>query len=352
MSHHKHSPSCIERRINCPYSGKIEPQLKEVGSSAIAAEGTMLHERMELNDFNGLTDEQLTVCNAADHALVEVLEKYGRPTDFLREHHMSLLNNDGEEISSGTSDIVLVYDDFVIILDYKFGFGFTSAWNNKQLMVYALMAMQEFDRDLAHTYIIQPRCDNFSNYSYEYSSTIIDYIDECLKACDTATEIDAVPSNKSCRFCKAKLYDKCPALKKTETELANIDSRDIMNMSVDECRDTIDKIDKVRMLMDGMETQMKKRFETVGDLDSIFTFKQRYKQGSVCFNELKNHINIEALMSKGFTITQAEFENAYAQYNKKGVRGEIGKLKAEAKDIYKALKKGKAKKDRITIERL
>jgi len=348
MGHHKHSPSCFARREACAYSGIIEPISPNTGS-AQASEGTMLHERMEEKNFNGLTKEQKECCEWAQECVVNIHETHGRPIEMHQELSMELLSNSGEVLTYGTADLVFVYDDHIVVADYKFGFGFTSAFKNKQLWLYSLMAMQRFDKDEATVYIIQPRCDYLGEYNFSYVSSSIDYIEEILQLCDTATPADATPNAKACKYCNGR-HD-CPALKESEDALTKYESNDISAMSVEQCGDTLSKIDQVRDLMNGMEKQLLTRFETAGDLDDYFAYKDEYKQGSVKFDELIDHITFESLSVKGFSLTQAEFENAYVNKNKKGVRGEVAGLRESAKEIYKKLKKTKTTKKGVRVVR-
>ena len=350
MSHHPHSPSTIHRRLSCSYSGVIEPHMPN-RTNAMAEEGTMLHERLEVSNFNNLTDEQIRICEWAQDAVTNVLEEFGRPLEFHRELKMELLSNDGDVITYGTADIVLVYDDHVVVLDYKMGFGFVSADNNKQLWVYSLMAMQMFDKDVSYGYIIQPRCDYVGYDCWNYSPESIDYIDEALKACETATPVDATPSTSACKYCSAKLEKKCPALNEYESEIVKYESFDVMAMTPEECAEYLRKMDLVRGLFESMEREMMVRFEEKGDLDDLFEQKQHWKAGTVSFSEVQDQVTIEDLLKKGFTVTQKQFEDAYVARHKQGVRGEVAPLRETAVRIYKDKKKGKATKGKIEIKR-
>jgi hypothetical protein len=346
--HHPNSPSSIFRRLLCPYSGKIEPTLPESTNPA-AEEGTMLHDRMEVGNFAGLTDEQFKACVWAQDAVDNILLEHGEPVAIHKELKMNLLNNDGETITFGTADLVFVYDDFVVVADYKFGFGYVGARGNKQLLVYSLMAMQMFDVDMAHAYIIQPRIDNFGHDTFDYSATTVDYINDALIQCEMATPVVAKPHAKACQYCKARQI--CPALKKSETDLMKFDPVNITVMSYNEVSEMLDKVDHVRTLLDDMEKQAERRFTDVGDLTGLFEQKQTYKQGAVAFSELQDHVTIDAVLVKGFNMTQGEFQTAYVNKHKQGVRGEVAGLRETAKGIYQGIKKGKAKPDRIKIVR-
>ncbi len=69
----------------------------------------------------------------------------------------------------GTGDLVIVADDVLQVIDFKYGKGVTvSAEHNPQMMLYALGALNLYgylyDIKTVKTAIVQPRLDNISEW--------------------------------------------------------------------------------------------------------------------------------------------------------------------------------------------
>ena len=121
----------------------------------------------------------------------------------------------------GTSDAVIVAGDELIVVDLKFGMGVeVSAVENKQLMVYALAALDVFGKaengytfNLVRLVISQPRIGNFSEWTISVEE-LLAFGKEVKMAAATTRMADAPlhSSEKACKFCKAK--STCPALTK------------------------------------------------------------------------------------------------------------------------------------------
>src|SRR5690625_3415574 len=111
----------------------------------------------------------------------------------------------------GTGDCVIVADDVVHVIDFKYGQGvLVEAEDNPQMMLYALGALNLFDAiydiDAVKMTIYQPRRENIS--TFEISKTgLIDWAENKLKQ---KAELafrgdDKYKPGKWYRFCRASV---------------------------------------------------------------------------------------------------------------------------------------------------
>ncbi|WP_446923914.1 DUF2800 domain-containing protein, partial [Klebsiella pneumoniae] len=121
--------SSAHRWLVCPPLARLEEKIKDRGSS-FAEEGTAAHELAELQrvDFTKWVPEGF-----------------------------------------GTSDVVVLSDKTIEIIDLKYGKGVpVDAYLNPQLMLYALGAVDKYDIiyefETVRMTIIQPRLDNISTF--------------------------------------------------------------------------------------------------------------------------------------------------------------------------------------------
>ena len=234
MAHARLSPSSAERWMTCPGSVKLAEGIEDKGSK-YAAEGTAAHELAErilkgapaqslvgqkaengyeftqdmLDDVLHYTD---VIQSLADQPGAELFVEVKLPINAWTGE----LNDKGEP-AKGTSDAVLVQGDELIVADLKFGMGVAvSAEQNPQLMLYALAAFDIFD--ITHgpisrvrLIVSQPRLKALSEWTLTVEELLSfgEKVNAAAKACD---EPDAPlnPSEKGCKFCKAKAI--CPAL--------------------------------------------------------------------------------------------------------------------------------------------
>lgn len=225
VAHAKLSASGAERWLNCPGSVKAEEGHSDKGSIH-ALEGTRAHAVAELcfarNCFtdvflgetidggvvddemvqhvNGYVDYVRTMCAGADFLEIEQRLDFGRwvPEGF------------------GTSDVVALKGETLIIIDLKYGKGVeVSAENNSQLMLYALGAIAEHEwlSNIKKVLlcIYQPRKNNFSEWETS-ASDLLGWGEWVKSRAALALTSDAPrqPGEKQCMWCKAKAT--CPAL--------------------------------------------------------------------------------------------------------------------------------------------
>jgi hypothetical protein len=157
--HAKKSPSSYGRWSKCPGSIRLTADIKDKTSPA-AEEGTAAHWLAEqalrkncaCKDLLGATAENGIV---VDQDMVFYVQGYvdyvndlvaSTPgAQLLIEQKLPIAHLTGEEDATGTSDVVVLVDDEIIVVDLKYGRGVAvTAEGNGQLQMYALGAMKEF----------------------------------------------------------------------------------------------------------------------------------------------------------------------------------------------------------------
>ena len=127
----------------------------------------------------------------------------------------------------GTSDCIIIDNDTIYIIDFKYGNGVkVDALNNTQMMIYAIGALEMFDGifDINHVVmtIFQPRLENVSTFEmtkdelYNWAFTVL------KPAADMAYQgAGTLKCGDHCRFCKAKAN--CRARAEYNLKLAQYD---------------------------------------------------------------------------------------------------------------------------------
>lgn len=118
----------------------------------------------------------------------------------------------------GTSDVVIMTDSVLHIVDLKFGKGVpVSAIENTQLMLYAIGTYYEFnmayDFETVRMTIHQPRLYDTSTYELSVAD-LLDWAETIVKPraeLAMAGEGDYIPSEKACQWCPAKAVCKARA---------------------------------------------------------------------------------------------------------------------------------------------
>lgn len=133
--------------------------------------------------------------------------------------------------SFGTSDVIIIHKDEICVIDLKYGMGVeVSAYNNPQLMLYALGALERYklvyDFKRVRMVIHQPRIQNLSEWDCSveelmaFGRSTKQAAWSATHSAETPEELmknnSLRPSEKACRFCKSKGI--CPALAKKSLE--------------------------------------------------------------------------------------------------------------------------------------
>ena len=152
----------MERRELCPGSFRLEKDLPSVPSEA-AEEGTRLHAEVAdlITQFleNGKRPEPYdSLAYQAFFRLFEIITLAGNDAEDVLVERRLEFKYAGIVQYYGYSDVVVVFPDKVLVIDFKFGYlPVTEAENNMQGAAYALAAMQEFKKDKAEVHFINPR---------------------------------------------------------------------------------------------------------------------------------------------------------------------------------------------------
>lgn len=242
--HAKLSPSSASRWMSCPGSNILSEGLKD-GGSEHAAEGTAAHELGERILLGGIGTD--LVGQRAENGVKwtkEMLKDVMKYVTHVQDLKLSMSGAlfvevrvpigayTGEKGATGTSDAVLAGDGEICVVDLKFGMGVeVSAERNKQLMLYALGAIEEFDWshgpfDRVRLVISQPRIkDHPSEWScsLEELQAFGEEVKMAARRVGNATVAYAAskgdahwqtiylqPSEAACRWCRAKAT--CPKL--------------------------------------------------------------------------------------------------------------------------------------------
>jgi hypothetical protein len=222
-THTLYSASSLERLAICPASARMSAGIEST-TSAAAERGTRIHALAEATLLGQPID------NTADMDELAVAQQY---VEFIED-----LVGDGElhvEVSvteslkmynehfGGTADAVIVHKGRMDVVDLKTGSAAVSPSDNKQLLTYALGALNKFGWtgiQAVRLHIWQP-----SNIgSVEYSiKRMKEWEAELVKIGQRADDPFAkpVPSAKGCFYCAGKV--KCEAIKEKALESAKQD---------------------------------------------------------------------------------------------------------------------------------
>lgn len=230
------SPSSANRWLHCTKSARLELEFSEKETAA-AAEGTAAHALCEHKVKKALKQRSRRPVSEYDNDEMEDL------TDAYRDYVMEQLTQERQICpdaqvfietrldltayvpnSYGTCDCLIVSDEKLHIIDFKYGQGvLVEAERNPQMMLYALGALDIYDglydfKEVAMT-IFQPRRENVSTWT----ETVVElrkWAEEELKP--KAKLADAGDgefcSGNWCLFCKAAV--KCRARAQAKLELA------------------------------------------------------------------------------------------------------------------------------------
>lgn len=232
--HYRYGGSTIHRTFACSGWRFLADKLPHDDSSSDAAKlGTALHTCMENYLEDGtkprVNDVVEGVTITADHifekfipaakATEELFTQYGL-TEIIPEHMADI-----SDIVGGSMDVVASGDDYVMVLDYKFGDGYlVDAEDNKQLLFYAAMAALDNTKGGTGEYftddkklllvIVQPTPRKDVTHSvWEVDMSLLDtFIELLYTAIDTAEAQNdknlVTNAGPWCAFCPAAAI--CP----------------------------------------------------------------------------------------------------------------------------------------------
>lgn len=241
-THAKLSPSGADRWMACFGSVVLEDGIYDEGSD-YAKEGTAAHEMAQLVLESGSADADKYIGKRAENGVemtedmannimiyVGNIREYAKGNELMIEQRLSIAHLTGEDDAKGTSDAVILTVDELQVHDLKYGRGLkVDAEQNKQLMIYALAALREFELvgefKRVRLVIHQPRLQHLSEWDCtvdelrEFAAKVTSAAYECGTAAEMKPHINIEswgeqylnPGEKQCRFCKAKAD--CPSLR-------------------------------------------------------------------------------------------------------------------------------------------
>lgn len=232
------SPSSAHRWLACPPSARLTEHIPDT-ASPYAAEGTRAHALCEetlTRSLQAWGDGEPEGCPAAsaacdgpDREPEEMIAAAQTYVDFIHELWMGSVAEPAVYVEqpvrmdtwvpecSGTCDCLLITDDCLHIIDFKYGKGVAvSAEDNPQLKLYALGALQLFagiyEIDTVRMSIVQPRIKAEADTWELSTDDLLRWAKEVLAPAAKLAwkgEGNLNPGQSQCRFCKA--YPTCRA---------------------------------------------------------------------------------------------------------------------------------------------
>lgn len=271
MAHALLSPSGASRWMACTPSARLEEKFPE-STSTYAEEGTLAHKLAEtVNSYNLLKNCTKTQLKKKLKEIEESSYYNAEMQNYIDAfcHYVWETYNSAKAISKdavialeaeldirayvpdcrGTGDVIIVADGILTVIDLKYGLGVpVLAENNKQMMLYALGALDEYDMQYGinsvKMIIYQPRRDNISEWEIS-AEALLDWAENELKqkaalAYDGAG--DFCPGDH-CRFCKARAT--CRARAEENLKLAAYEFRPPEQLSNEEIADILKIIERL-----------------------------------------------------------------------------------------------------------
>ncbi len=253
--------SSLKRAMECPPSVRLSEDYEDEGS-IYAKEGSFAHlilekkikerygipfdEEIEETEFD---IEEINECtDVAVNYVSEICERLkaeGKHPFIASEVLVDF--SDVVPEGFGSSDIVIVYDGGIYVLDYKHGKGVeVSCERNPQLMIYSygslLMFEPLYDIKEINMVIIQPRVNNISEWSCS-KDELVAWANEEVKP-KTALAYEGKGEFKCgswCQFCKARHECKHRANEMLKLEGYKEQNKDLL--SIEEIAEILTKID-------------------------------------------------------------------------------------------------------------
>jgi len=276
------SASGAARWLECTPSARLEETFPKK-SSSYADEGTAAHDicelaaRYQLDELsekkyvNAVSKFKKTNAQYYSAEMLECAVDYGRfiketvdgvrlecPDAIVELEAKSLDFTDWAPEGFGTGDCIIVADDLLEIIDFKYGKGVrVDAYNNPQMRLYALGAIKRYgdlyDIKRVRMTIIQPRisCEPSSEeLSYD---ELIDWAENYVKpraVLAFAGEGEFNPTEETCKFCRAK--ESCRA--RADKNLALFDEApDTLLITSDEAGEILAKAADIKAWLKDLE---------------------------------------------------------------------------------------------------
>ena len=236
IKHHDFSPSRLNQFAICPGAYRMQLGLTET-KSPDAEEGTMLHAKVASKDIDCLNAEQA----AAVQFCLDYLEKLMRDREaetgrkvvrLLFEEKVEVEDEDGNLLTSGIADVVVVYDDQTgDVIDWKFGRGdVTAVKENYQTAAYSVGVAQRYNLIAVTAHIVQPRIYKTDSFTFRYLHTVMSAVRHVINEAASTGKLILNPTENGCKYCLAKSI--CLAFAARFSAIAKIEKRDLSNPDV------------------------------------------------------------------------------------------------------------------------
>lgn len=212
------SASGSHRWMNCPGSALFSLEFPEQQTSRYAEEGTRAHELAErlLNGHKAHETTDLEMLkNVCLYTAYVKNQAKGKKLSIEESNNLTWLH---PELKRGTADAVIRGDWDIEVIDLKYGAGVAvSPVENSQLMMYALMALWDMERQcIDETYesvtmtIVQPRCGEEHIRSWTTDIEYMKAFAEDLQAAAALAMTEKAPlkCGEHCQWCPCA--SKCP----------------------------------------------------------------------------------------------------------------------------------------------
>lgn len=277
------SASGAAKWLNCPPSARLEEKFPNT-SSEYAKEGTVAHALAEMSaryNLNELSKRQL---NAQKKKLLATEDGKKFYNEEMQEHawaYAELIYNKLQEAKNrsedafaelevkvdfskwvpegfGTGDCIIVADDWLEIIDLKYGKGHrVEATGNPQMRLYALGAIEYYgtlyDIKNVRMTIYQPRLSGVQSSDEISVAELLDWAENVVKPTAELAfkgEGDFTPSDEACKFCRAK--EQCKA--RYEQNLALFDEAiDPLLITADEAGEVLAKAKDIKAWLADLE---------------------------------------------------------------------------------------------------
>lgn len=256
------SASSSHRWLNCTPSAQLERSFENKETTA-AAEGTAAHALCEYKIRKKLeqTDETRPVSEYDSQEMEDCSDAY---VEYVLEQFDIAKHNCNDPLllierrldfsryvpdGFGTGDCLIISNDTLHIIDFKYGLGvLVDAEHNPQMMLYALGALEIYDvlydiNQVSMT-IFQPRRENVSTWTISVSELLEWAENELKPKAQLAIKGEGeFCSGEWCTFCRARV--KCRARAEACLKLAQYDFKMPPILEDNEIESILNNIDKL-----------------------------------------------------------------------------------------------------------
>jgi len=331
-THAKFSPSSSARWINCSASISLEENIESYEDSSFASEGRLAHDLAFKIATDSLTKEDEIFYT---DEMIETARYYVNFTNLLslnstvkfyeKKVFFGSSLNISDYLAFGTADCIVLdkEDKHIHIVDFKYGLGQKiSAFENSQLLLYAIGACRDFEKEMEISkislHIVQSRAHHYDSYQLSYEELNKKWIPFFQEKVSSAIK-DPVfaPSSEACQFCKAKPI--CPSLHDRASHLQNIVKqqkfKDIKSVSEDQLEKILDDADFTEKYIDSVKKYVTMQAAEKGEYARYILKKGKTvrKINEELIQNLKSEV--KSCLYKKNLVTLKEFEKVLKAHN-------------------------------------